>query len=79
MGQRKLPTKAQIAAAQEKYAADVAARRRIPLPDFGQLREPDGDWRPVAGDHFEIITPRRAPAPRRSINVSFNALTWRVG
>jgi hypothetical protein len=56
-----------------KSAEDVAAGRRIPLPNCGQVRSAvGGDWRPVAGEGHAIVVPRRAPAERKAKGVGFD-------
>jgi hypothetical protein len=70
------PTGKQIAAARAKYAADVAAGRRIPLPYLGQIRWDIGGWQPVAGEGFEIVAPRRREAaPRKALDV-IRGIAW---
>ena len=80
MGQRpKPPTAAERERAREQYDADVAAGRRIPLPDLGAIRPADGAWRPAAGEGFEIVTRSRPTERRPALNVNFNPLALRYG
>jgi hypothetical protein len=76
-GQRKKkPTPAQVAAAMEAYSCGVARGTRFPLPDLGWIKSPGGDWTPVAGESFEIITPTRPPEERKAKGVGFDPLKF---
>ena len=77
MGQRpKPPTPEQVAAARKQYEEDVAAGRRLPLPNLGRTRAPGEDWTDVAGPGYEAVEHPWMPEERKALGINFNPFDY---